>query len=400
MLLQEGIAVIRKGLIMKLFSSSYMQRWNDKLRPVELLELDKQAHKMYIAYFIGKFEEHREDFNWIDIIEGGIFEFLQRIVITDIKPPVFYKIKGNKEKYHKLNEYVYDELKQYIAPLGEDFGQRLLNYLNGDDETIAKKVLKAAHTYSSMCEFDIIEKFNIEDFEMSEIKRDLLLRKEECNDLLGVQAIDQFGKYKEFIKMCGNLRFQYRWSHLHRVPKTSVLGHSLFVAMLSYLFSTQAGACSKRRVNNFFAGLFHDLPEVLTRDIISPVKRSIEGLEEFIKSMESELMESKIYPLIPEKFLPEVKRFTENEFQTMITIDGNVEEVPEIEEQYNYDEFDPIDGILIKAIDEFAAFIEANTAIENGSKSEELQRARWNIKNKYCRKAIAGVNFSEIYADF
>ncbi|MGZ7169402.1 MAG: HD domain-containing protein [Halobacteriota archaeon] len=31
--------------------------------------------------------------------------------------------------------------------------------------------------------------------------------------------------------------------------------------------------CYRRRFHNFFGGLFHDLPEALTRDIISPVKR-------------------------------------------------------------------------------------------------------------------------------
>ena len=29
-----------------------MRRWNDKLRPVELFELDKQAHKMIVAFLL------------------------------------------------------------------------------------------------------------------------------------------------------------------------------------------------------------------------------------------------------------------------------------------------------------------------------------------------------------
>ena len=52
---------IRKGLILKLFSGANIQRWNDKIRPVELTELDKQAHKMIIAYVLGKYEENRRD---------------------------------------------------------------------------------------------------------------------------------------------------------------------------------------------------------------------------------------------------------------------------------------------------------------------------------------------------
>jgi putative hydrolase of HD superfamily len=77
---------------------------------------------------------------------------------------------------------------------------------------------------------------------------------------------------RNFIDLCGQLRFQLRWSYLHRIPKTSVLGHMLIVAVLSYLFSLEIGACRKRCYNNYFTGLFHDLPEVLTRDIVHPVK--------------------------------------------------------------------------------------------------------------------------------
>ena len=41
--------LIRKGLLQLIFSGAYLLRWNDKLRPTELLEIDKQAHKMLLA---------------------------------------------------------------------------------------------------------------------------------------------------------------------------------------------------------------------------------------------------------------------------------------------------------------------------------------------------------------
>ena len=78
----------------------------------------------------------------------------------------------------------------------------------------------------------------------------------------------------------------------------------------------------KRCVNNYFTGLFHDLPEVLTRDIISPVKRSVEGLSDLIKGYEKEQMEKEVYGLIPEEWHPEIKMFTEDEFDSVVTING------------------------------------------------------------------------------
>ncbi|MFZ7102737.1 MAG: HD domain-containing protein [Peptococcaceae bacterium] len=394
--------MIRKGLILKIFDAFYMQRWNDKLRPLELIEMDKQAHKMFIAYFLGKFAEDHADFNWSEVIEGALFELLQRIVITDIKPPVFYKIKDNVEKYKKLNEYVYNKLQTLITPLGPDFCARFENYFTQEEDNINKRILGAAHNYASMWEFEIIERLNPDGFEIKEIKKDFTRRIEKYNDLEGMQQLALNKNYQDFLNLCGHLRFQARWAHLHRIPKTSVIGHSLFVAILSYLFSLELKACPKRCFNNYFSGIFHDLAEVLTRDIISPVKSKVEGLEDLIKEIEGEQMQEVLFPLIPPKFLPEIKMFIEDEFANYITKENTLIKTScaEISADYNDDRFNPRDGRLIKAVDELAAYIEAKIAIENGCTSEEFQKAKWMMKNKYEENPlVAGINFGAIYAD-
>ncbi len=47
-----------ENLIERFYEAASMNRWNDNIRPVELTELDKQAHKMVIAYVIAKLEEN------------------------------------------------------------------------------------------------------------------------------------------------------------------------------------------------------------------------------------------------------------------------------------------------------------------------------------------------------
>ena len=44
----------KSKIIEYIFSSASIQRWNDYPRMVDLVELDKQAHKFIIAYFIAK----------------------------------------------------------------------------------------------------------------------------------------------------------------------------------------------------------------------------------------------------------------------------------------------------------------------------------------------------------
>lgn len=160
-------------------------------------------------------------------------------------------------------------------------------------------------------------------------------------------------------------------------------------------------ACKKRRVNNFFTALFHDLPEVLTKDVINPVKRSIEGLDEIIKEYERGEMEV-IYKLIPDEWHNEMKCFTENEFSNTVKINREIRTFSsdEITKKYNEDEYSPRDGEIVKASDDLAAFLEAYLALKNGVNHSELEQAKSTLRARYKNKTISGIKFNDIYADF
>lgn len=378
--------MITKPFLLKLYEAAQMQRWNDQIRTVELTELDKQAHKMVIAYCLGKREEdlNNKDFDWIEVIEAGLFEFLQRIILTDLKPTLFHRIKENAGQYKKLNEWVYKRISPVIIPLGGDFCLRFKKYLHDAERNVNRRIISAAHFYATKWEFDIIERANPKGYAISEIKEDIRAKQGKYQDLKSMQELLHSKELTDFVNICGQLRFQIRWSHLYRVPKTSVLGHMLIVAMLAYLFSLETGADKKRCINNYFTGLFHDLPEVLTRDVINPVKRAVAGLKDLIKEYERFEMERKIFKLIPKSWHSDMHMFTENEFTDILTSGGRVER----------------DGELIKSIDELAAFIEAYLSRANGVQSEDLDTAMRELRKKYRSKIIGEIDFGRIYSDF
>ncbi|MDD5605321.1 MAG: HD domain-containing protein [Dehalococcoidales bacterium] len=392
---------ITKNLVMLLFKAASMLRWNDKMRPIELCELDKQAHKMIIAYMLARLEEKHTSVSWVGIVEGGIFELLQRTVLTDLRPQIFHRIKENREKYRSLNEWAYQELSPAIEPLGRDFCQRYQEYFQISDNSISKRIVSAAHFYATRWEFAFIERANPNGYEIDQIRRDILRDNQKYYDLEGMKLLALYPNYNDFINLCGELRFQQRWSTTPRLPKTSVLGHMLMVAILSYLFSLQLGACSARRINNFYTGLFHDLPEVLTRDIISPVKKSTSGLADLIKQYEKEEME-KVYALLDPEWHDEIRLFTEDEFANIVHIDGSIvkKSSEEINQHFNHDNYKPRDGSLVKAVDEICAFVEAYTSNENGISAPELSQAMEHIRGAYLGKKIAGISFDALLSEF
>ena len=48
--------MVNKALALKIFEGFSIERWNDLVRPFDLIEMDKSAEKMVLVYIIGKFE--------------------------------------------------------------------------------------------------------------------------------------------------------------------------------------------------------------------------------------------------------------------------------------------------------------------------------------------------------
>jgi len=396
--------MITQGLVERLFEAASIQRWNDHVRPVEFVELDKQAHKMVIAYVLGRFQESEREakIDWSKLIEGGLFEFLQRVILTDIKAPVFHQLMARKGR--ELNAWALSQLENDIQPIGGGFHDRMQRYFSEPDYArLEKRILRAAHYLATNWEFKIIYNASPFIYGIERTKEEIENQIEDHYDLIGVQKITLGKKSYGFVDLCGQLRFQQRWAQSPRIPKTSVLGHMLIVAILSYCCSVDIGACNRRLYNNFFAALFHDLPEVLTRDIVSPVKTSVAGLDSVIKEYEHIQMEEKIMPLIPSSWHDEFRYFVDDEFSNRVREDGAVQNnlsFEDIQGHYNRDEFDAVDGVILKACDHFAAFVEASLSIQHGITARPLEECRTALPERYRDVTIGGIDFSRLYGFF
>ena len=220
--------------------------------------------------------------------------------------------------------------------------------------------------------------------------------------LSGMRKILTKARVSNFIDLVGRLRFQVRWSQTPRVPITSVLGHSLMVASISYFLSREFKSCDARIKNNFFGGLFHDLPEAVTRDIPYPIKKSVLGFPKAIKDIEKELVKKEIHSLIEDRWVDDFKYYTEDEFKSKIVQKGDIKFVTtkEINEKYNKDQYKPIDGEITEVADDLAAFTEAHKALEVGISTPHLTEGKHRIVNENREKTVGGLSIGSIYADF
>lgn len=391
--------MIKKSLIEFIFDAGSIERWNDHIRPSRgFTELDKQAHKMLYAYILAK---DAKEIDRLRLCEGCIFEFLHRLVLTDIKPPVFHRLMA--EKGDQINSWVISSLRSNLEDISGGFFERFKEYYrNPDFSASEKKLLESAHYLATKWEFDIIYAGNSTYYGIDKTHREIQLKLESFNSLPYFKEFSRNENLKGVTNLLGQLRFQQRWSKTPRLPATSVMGHMLIVAVLSYLCSLEIKACETRCTNNFFGGLFHDVPEVLTRDIVSPVKNSVEGLDELIKEIEDVQMHETIFPLIPKEWQKELSYFTQDEFASKICVDGKISITAsdEINAKYNQNEFCPIDGEIIRGCDIFGAYIETYFSHITGVTSPTLRTANRETYKEYKNKIIGGYNFGELFEFF
>ena len=388
--------MINPRIIDYIFSSASIQRWNDYPRMVELVELDKQAHKFIIAYFIAKLEK---DINFTHLIEAGIFEFLRRVVVTDIRPDVFRKALQKKSR--EINAWVISKLASSIKDIDNGtFLQKFEEYLSNPEMYKKERfILKAASYLATKWEFSIVYQTSQFLNDIENVKKSVDEEIEDYYELIGVRKIALNKKLGKIIDLSGRLRFQKRWAQTPRIPETSVLGHMLTVAIFGYFFSLEVNACDKRLQNNFFTALFHDLPEALTRDIITPVKYCVDELSEIIAEYEIEKIQESILPNIPEILHEEFSYILglydgiKEEFTNKIKNNGKIEVVEDIS-KYNIDKYEAIDGLALKQCDKLSAFVEASLSISHGIKSKELINGKKEILKGL--KVIQGVDFKAI----
>ncbi len=393
--------MIRKALISSIYEAASIQRWNDHIRPsVGFSELDKQAHKMVYAYTLAACEGEG-NYNPLLLIEASIFEFFQRGVLTDIKPPIYHSLMKNKGE--QINKWILEQLKGKCEGIGGGFYDKMTRYFT--DKDYAKKeraILRAAHYWATDWEFKVIYPMNGQTYAIEEVKAEVEKGLLECNTFQGFEKFSKDANLKKFMSLMGKLRYQQRWSRAVRMPETSVLGHMAVVAMLSYFCSVERSCSDKRVVNNYFAGLFHDMPEVLTRDIVSPVKSSVAGLDNLIKQIEDEQMRKVIYPLVTDEIREELDYYTQDEFLSKIKIDGRIVTVTsdEIFEKYNSDKYSPVDGEIIRACDHLSAYLEAYLSIKCGINSEQLEAGYHSLFERYENRIIAGIDFGQMFDYF
>lgn len=273
------------GILKTLFC---LNRWNVDPRVETWTEAENVALCCHVVYAAGK-SIGLGDNVLHHAIKRTLFKSNYKYILSDISVAVRELIDENDARaWEKIRADVDLRINRLFPPsvasdlygyfsLAGDYG------VPGDTRELTENLVMFAKIRAALSECEI----NAEVFPRSyrqhvgnlQAKLDSVLTNGALSSLQAGKA-EREG-VEHYLAVIRNLKHVRRWNRLNRFIESSVLAHTFIVAFLAVLFSQMEAANLGERTNYFqyqamLLALFHDVPEVLTGDIISPVKELIE----------------------------------------------------------------------------------------------------------------------------
>ncbi len=330
-----------------------MRRWNNKPTFDSISEASNSGFVLHIAHLLAMIEIERGN-------EVDMEKLITRILLKDMPKCIISDISlSTKRMIQSLSPVAWDKLyknsiEEVIKHVPDRFKGRFEDaMINSRDRSIEGSIVNAADLYAAFTEAGINLRFFPEYFKepFESIKDNM-----ERVDLESFRNVLRSDELRAYLSQIRTLIYSIRWNQHPRTVPTTVSGHTFFVTFVSYLMAEETEGANV--LNTIERAIFHDVPEALTGDIISPTKRRVEGFESAVEEVESKMVHKMLLPLLPEKI-------AEHYIPLMLKpFDGGIE------------------GKIARAADLMGGLIECQMEIENGMQTDFFSRGHKSLKNQ------------------
>lgn len=365
-----------------LLRATTVQRWTDRVRPIELTAAGKHGHAIFAAWALARScEQAGGEIDWLHLVSGAVGNVLWNSVMTDIRTDVLREIASHREQREVLDSYVESQLAEVLDACPGIFTKHVCRFFARVDESpsevMSRRILSAGGAIATVWEYRLLESVNsfTHDFDKTGSALEETLAR-----YAGFEGMPTFVDPETgvgaFSDIAGRLRITCRWSQTPIVPMRPVMDHSLLVASLAFMtVMRKRPASPDEAVAAFFAGLFHDFAEALTRDIVAPVKRGAE-LEALLASLEQQKIADIVAPLLPPQLFEELRFLVSDEFS-----DKRWPQNLELPAPSFLRRDVVVPGQVVRECDKFVAFLEASQSITFGVSSDALRGAlSWDTR--------------------
>lgn len=277
-------------LLEKAFSGLSIQRWNNfpRLRPISALD-----HLAFVAHIgiilILLFEsEGIKTFQLGVFLKKVLFSGFFTFQYSDIQSDVKDKIRDMApDMYKALEDNVYNDILSVEMPA----------YIVRDIELV-----KASSEEDRLLAFCKIWASYYEAYNSSLVYTDMyaktmkhIIKKGEAPQFQEFLRYINFDPHNQndierYLLVIHRLASSFRWNRSTRHYPVSVLSHTYLIGFVTYLLANDAWYDEIRITDMILTAFFHDIPEAITGDIITPTKKSVPWLENVIEMIEQDMV--------------------------------------------------------------------------------------------------------------
>lgn len=288
-------------------------RWNNFPRVEQVTVTDNVAFSLHVAHLVALLHEAetgvKADMGYL--FRRALYSSFSTFLHSDISNEVKQHVKRkDPEVYRKLSDVPYDRLLAWDLP---DFMRRdIESYRRPNPEKeLEERIYQFSKNWVSYQEAFTSNFVYFRAFErpMADIRERYLSA--EYADLRKCLALDpvDHAESERYLLAVRRLQSSFRWNHMRRTHPVSVMSHLFFVFFFAYVIGNVEGLDEDAVTDMMVTALYHDIPEAITGDVITPTKKSVPGFEELLCEIEEEMIDEYLIEHLRGKpFAAELKR--------------------------------------------------------------------------------------------
>lgn len=288
-------------------------RWNNFPRVVDIKQMDNVGATLHTALFLAYLEN--DEIDTFYIIKKIIFKSFADLILSDINSGTKNYIERlDPEIFSKLYAKAYAYFSQQEMPqfLKDDF----LSTLETQEKVLEDRIILAAKKYVWRFEAKTNARVYSEMYEIPliEMEKEILLLSE---NLRSLQILLENSDYEKYIAHIYRLSYAMRWNQYKRQVPISVMSHKVIVTYMTYIIWMLGNSAWEK--NNILEmcmrAIYHDVPELITGDIITPTKKAVPGFSHLLEKVESEMMNDYFFNFIPKQYVNFLQKYILDPFE-------------------------------------------------------------------------------------
>lgn len=286
-----------------ILSGLSIHRWNTfpRLRTVTALDhLTFVAHIGLLLIDILEEKEWKTYDRWLflrKVLFSGFFTFKYSDINSEVKDRI---AERDTAIYEKLEANVWDDLMK----------EHLSSWILKDIQLVQEKspediLLAFAKTWASY--YEVYNNSLVYPDAYARVLKNIIKKSEKPEYRTFLEYLD-FDPHNQtdterYLLVIHRLASSFRWNRSVRRYPVSVLSHTYIIAFFTYIIGHDSALENDVITDMLLTAFFHDIPEAITGDIITPTKKSIPGLEKVIEAIEYDMIyEHLLSFLTPWKF--------------------------------------------------------------------------------------------------